>query len=204
MFTGIIEAVGIIEKIEENGSNIDFTLTCPFTSELKIDQSLAHNGCCLTVVKIEGDQYVVTAINETLEKTNLGKWEQGTVVNLERCMKMDGRLDGHIVQGHVDKTGEVVNIENKDGSYFITISYDNNDGFVTVPQGSITVNGISLTVAKSEDHQFSVAIIPYTWEFTNMQYLRKGDKVNLEFDIIGKYIARLINKQNVNEYVQRI
>lgn len=204
MFTGIIEAVGIIEKIEENGSNIDFTLTCPFTSELKIDQSLAHNGCCLTVVKIEGDQYVVTAINETLEKTNLGKWEQGTVVNLERCMKMDGRLDGHIVQGHVDKTGEVVNIENKDGSYFITISYDNNGGFVTVPQGSITVNGISLTVAKSEDHQFSVAIIPYTWEFTNMQYLRKGDKVNLEFDIIGKYIARLINKQNVNEYVQRI
>ncbi|WP_263602173.1 riboflavin synthase [Chryseobacterium sp. PET-29] len=204
MFTGIIEAVGIIEKIEENGSNIDFTLTCPFTSELKIDQSLAHNGCCLTVVKIEGDQYVVTAINETLEKTNLGKWERGTVVNLERCMKMDGRLDGHIVQGHVDKTGEVVNIENKDGSYFITISYDNNGGFVTVPQGSITVNGISLTVAKSEDHQFSVAIIPYTWEFTNMQYLRKGDKVNLEFDIIGKYIARLINKQNVNEYVQRI
>ncbi|MEC5173241.1 riboflavin synthase [Chryseobacterium nepalense] len=204
MFTGIIEAVGVIEKIEENGSNIDFTLTCPFTSELKIDQSLAHNGCCLTVVKIKGDQYVVTAINETLEKTNLGKWEQGTVVNLERCMKMDGRLDGHIVQGHVDKTGEVVNIENKDGSYFITISYDNNGGFVTVPQGSITVNGISLTVAKSEDHQFSVAIIPYTWEFTNMQYLRKGDKVNLEFDIIGKYIARLINKQNVNEYVQRI
>ncbi|WP_312173797.1 riboflavin synthase [Chryseobacterium sp.] len=204
MFTGIIEAVGVIEKIEENGSNIDFTLTCPFTSELKIDQSLAHNGCCLTVVKIEGDQYVVTAIHETLEKTNLGKWEQGTVVNLERCMKMDERLDGHIVQGHVDKTGEVVNIENKDGSYFITISYDNNGGFVTVPQGSITVNGISLTVAKSEDHQFSVAIIPYTWEFTNMQYLRKGDKVNLEFDIIGKYIARLINKQNVNEYVQRI
>lgn len=204
MFTGIIEAVGVIEKIEENGSNIDFTLTCPFTNELKIDQSLAHNGCCLTVVNIEGGRYVVTAINETLEKTNLGKWKTGTVVNLERCMKMDGRLDGHIVQGHVDKTGEVVNIENKDGSYFITISYDGNDGFVTVPQGSITVNGISLTVAKSEDHQFSVAIIPYTWEFTNMQYLKKGDQVNLEFDIIGKYIARLINKQNVNEYVQRI
>lgn len=204
MFTGIIEAVGIIEKIEENGSNIDFTLTCPFTNELKIDQSLAHNGCCLTVVQIKGDQYVVTAINETLEKTNLGKWETGTVVNLERCMKMDGRLDGHIVQGHVDNTGEVVNIENKDGSYFITISYDSDSSFVTVPQGSITVNGISLTVAKSENHQFSVAIIPYTWEFTNMQYLKKGDKVNLEFDIIGKYIARLINKQNVNEYVQRI
>ncbi len=201
MFTGIIEAVGTIEKIEENGSNIDFTLTCPFTHELKIDQSLAHNGCCLTVVKIDGNQYVVTAINETLEKTNLGKWQVGTAVNLERCMKMDGRLDGHIVQGHVDKTGEVVDIENKDGSYFITMSYENDGSFVTVPQGSITVNGISLTVAKSEDNRFSVAIIPYTWEFTNMKFLKKGDKVNLEFDIIGKYIARLINKQNVNKYV---
>lgn len=194
MFTGIIEAVGVIEKIEEKGSNIDFTLTCPFTNELKIDQSLAHNGCCLTVVEIKDNQYVVTAINETLEKTNLGKWELETVVNLERCMKMDGRLDGHIVQGHVDKTGEVVGIENKDGSYFITMKYDNDGSFVTVPQGSITVNGISLTVAKSEDAQFSVAIIPYTWEFTNMKHLKIGDKVNLEFDIIGKYIARLIKK----------
>lgn len=194
MFTGIIEAVGIIEKIEENGSNIDFTLTCPFTDELKIDQSLAHNGCCLTVVKIEGHQYVITAIHETLEKTNLGKWETGTAVNLERCMKMDGRLDGHIVQGHVDKTGEVVSIENKDGSYFITIKYEDDGSFVTVPQGSITVNGISLTVAKSGDAQFSVAIIPYTWEFTNMKHLKAGDKVNLEFDIVGKYIARLIKK----------
>ncbi|WPO82387.1 riboflavin synthase [Chryseobacterium sp. JJR-5R] len=202
MFTGIIEAVGIIEEIQGNGSNIDFTLSCPFTNELKIDQSLAHNGCCLTVVKTEGHQYIVTAIQETLEKTNLGKWEVGTVVNLERCMKMDGRLDGHIVQGHVDRTGEVLSIENKDGSYYITITYNNTDGsFVTVPQGSITVNGISLTVANSEEHQFSVAIIPYTWEFTNMKHLKTGDKVNLEFDIIGKYIAKLINKQNVNKYV---
>lgn len=136
----------------------------------------------------------MTAINETLEKTNLGKWELGSVVNLERCMKMDGRLDGHIVQGHVDKTGEVVGIENKDGSYFITMKYEADGNFVTVPQGSITVNGISLTVAKSEDAQFSVAIIPYTWEFTNMKHLKIGDKVNLEFDIIGKYIARLIKK----------
>ncbi len=199
MFTGIIEAVGVVERIEENGSNIDFTLTCPFAQELKIDQSLAHNGCCLTVVEIKDDQYVVTAINETLEKTNLGKWETGTVVNLERCMKMDGRLDGHIVQGHVDKTGEVVGIENKDGSYYITIKYEAGGNFVTVPQGSITVNGISLTVANSEDSQFSVAIIPYTWEFTNMQFLKVGDKVNLEFDIIGKYIARLIKKQNIIE-----
>lgn len=194
MFTGIIEAVGVIEKIEEKGSNINFTLTCPFTSELKIDQSLAHNGCCLTVVEIKDDQYVVTAINETLEKTNLGQWKEGTVVNLERCMKMDGRLDGHIVQGHVDKTGEVAGIENKDGSYFITVKYEDEGQFVTVPQGSITVNGISLTVANSEDTQFSVAIIPYTWEFTNMKHLKIGDKVNLEFDIIGKYIARLIKK----------
>lgn len=202
MFTGIIEAVGVIEEIQGNGSNIDFTLSCPFTDELKIDQSLAHNGCCLTVVKTEGHQYIVTAIQETLEKTNLGKWQVGTVVNLERCMKMDGRLDGHIVQGHVDKTGEVLSIENKDGSYYITISYDNADGSsVTVPQGSITVNGISLTVAHSADSQFSVAIIPYTWEFTNMKHLKTGDKVNLEFDIIGKYIAKLINKQNVNKYV---
>jgi riboflavin synthase len=201
MFTGIIEAVGTIEKIQENGSNIDFTLSCPFTHELKIDQSLAHNGCCLTVVKTEGQYYTVTAIQETLEKTNLGKWEAGTVVNLERCMKMDGRLDGHIVQGHVDKTGEVVSIENKDGSYYITIAYHSDGDFVTVPQGSITVNGISLTVAKSEENQFSVAIIPYTWEFTNMQHLKSGDKVNLEFDIIGKYIARLIKKQNVSKYV---
>lgn len=201
MFTGIIEAVGIIEKIQENGSNIDFTLSCPFTNELKIDQSLAHNGCCLTVVETEDHQYTVTAIQETLEKTNLGKWELGTVVNLERCMKMDGRLDGHIVQGHVDQTGKVLSVENKDGSYYITIAYAADGNFVTVPQGSITVNGISLTVAKSEESQFSVAIIPYTWEFTNMKHLKSGDKVNLEFDIIGKYIAKLINKQNVNKYV---
>ncbi|MBQ0151560.1 MAG: riboflavin synthase [Chryseobacterium sp.] len=196
MFTGIIEAVGVIEKIEEKGSNINFTLSCPFTQELKIDQSLAHNGCCLTVVEIQDQYYVVTAINETLVKTNLGHWKIGSVVNLERCMIMNGRLDGHIVQGHVDKTGEIIGIENKDGSYFVTVKYDSNGDFVTVPQGSITMNGISLTVAKSEDFQFSVAIIPYTWEFTNMNTLKVGDTVNLEFDIIGKYLAKLINKQN--------
>lgn len=196
MFTGIIEAVGKVENIERTGTNINFTLSCPFTAELKIDQSLAHNGCCLTVVKISGNQYTVTAIDETLEKTNLGNWEVGTIVNLERCMKMDGRLDGHIVQGHVDKTGEVIAIENRDGSYFITFQYDVNGDFITVPQGSVTVNGISLTVANSRDNQFSVAIIPYTWEFTNMKYLNIGDKVNLEFDIIGKYIAKLMTKHN--------
>lgn len=195
MFTGIIETVGVIEKIQENGTNIDFTLSCPFTNELKIDQSLAHNGCCLTVVEINDNQYVVTAINETLEKTNLGNWKVGSVVNLERCMKMNGRLDGHIVQGHVDQTGEIVDVENKDGSYFVTVKYSSGGNFVTVPQGSITVNGISLTVAKSDDFQFSVAIIPYTWGFTNMNTLKKGDKVNLEFDIVGKYIAKLIKQQ---------
>jgi len=198
MFTGIIEAVGVIEKMETRGGNIDFTLTCPFTQELKIDQSLAHNGCCLTVVDIQDNQYVVTAINETLEKTSLSQWNIGTEVNLERCVKMGGRLDGHIVQGHVDTTGKVVSIENKDGSYFITISYEADD-FVTVPQGSITLNGISLTVAKSENSRFSVAIIPYTWEFTNMKHLQIDDKVNLEFDVIGKYIATIIKKQNGNQ-----
>lgn len=196
MFTGIIEAVGKVENIEKSGSNINFTLSCPFTGELKIDQSLAHNGCCLTVVEVSGSNYVVTAIDETLEKTNLGNWEVGTVVNLERCLKMDARLDGHIVQGHVDKTGEVIAVADKDGSYYVTVQYDASGGFITVPQGSITVNGISLTVADSGENQFSVAIIPYTWEFTNMNFLKVGDKVNLEFDILGKYIAKLMSKQN--------
>ena len=193
MFTGIIEATGIVEKIEKQDTNIHFTLRSPFTQELKIDQSLAHNGCCLTVVGISGEQYTVTAIKETLEKTNLGKLEVGSEVNLERCMKMDGRLDGHIVQGHVDKTGEVFDIENKNGSYYITFKYNGDGKFTTVPQGSITVNGISLTVADSQNDQFSVAIIPYTWEHTNMKTLKKGDNVNLEFDIIGKYVAKLMN-----------
>ena len=197
MFTGIIEATGKVEKIERSGSNIHFTLSCPFTSELKIDQSLAHNGCCLTVVEINDNQYVVTAIDETLEKTNLGMWKIGTEVNLERCLKFDGRLDGHLVQGHVDKTGLVENIQDKDGSFFITISYKDSGDYTTVPQGSITVNGISLTVAESGMHDFSVAIIPYTWEFTNMKSLKIGDTVNLEFDIIGKYVNKLMKKNAV-------
>ncbi|MDO5616040.1 MAG: riboflavin synthase [Cruoricaptor ignavus] len=199
MFTGIIETIGKVVKIEKTGTNVDFYLTSSFTDDLRIDQSVAHNGCCLTVVDIKDDIYTVNAINETLEKTNLGAWEVGTEVNLERCMQMNGRLDGHIVQGHVDKTGEVISIENKGGSYFITFQYDEKGNFVTVPQGSITVNGISLTVANSGDYQFSVAIIPYTWEFTNMKHLKVGDKVNLEFDIIGKYVAKLISVQNNND-----
>ena len=197
MFTGIIEATGKVEKIERSGSNIHFTLSCPFTSDLKIDQSLAHNGCCLTVVEISDDQYSVTAIAETLEKTNLKEWNIGTEVNLERCLKFDGRLDGHLVQGHVDKTGTVKNIEDKEGSFLITIQYDENNEFTTVPQGSITVNGISLTVAESNTGQFAVAIIPYTWEFTNMKNLKIGEMVNLEFDIIGKYVTKLMKKNVV-------
>lgn len=196
MFTGIVEATGIVRNIEKSGSNVDFTLSCPFTQELKIDQSLAHNGCCLTVVEINEDNYRVTAIDETLEKTNLGNWTVGSEVNLERCLKFDGRLDGHMVQGHVDKTGKVSGIEDKDGSFYITIQYEEDINFTTVPQGSITVNGISLTVADSKMSQFSVAIIPYTWEFTNMKHLKVNDIVNLEFDIIGKYISKLMQKQN--------
>ena len=192
MFTGIIEATGIVQNIEKKAENIHFTLTCPFTQELKIDQSLAHNGCCLTVVEIDGDQYGVTAIAESLIKTNLGQWKLGSEINLERCLKFEGRLDGHLVQGHVDRTGTVKNIEDKDGSYFVTIQYEEAEDFTTVAQGSITVNGISLTVAKSESNSFSVALIPYTWEFTNMKNLKIGDMVNLEFDIIGKYVTKLM------------
>lgn len=191
MFTGIIEATGIVTYIEKEKNNIHFTLKAPFTNELKIDQSLAHNGCCLTVTDIQNDEYKVTAIDETLKKTNLKNWKIGTIVNLERCVKMNGRLDGHIVQGHVDGIGKVVSIDEIKGSFLVTIAYDSD--FVTIPQGSITLNGISLTVAKSDKKSFSVAIIPYTWEHTNMSLLKANDEVNLEFDVIGKYIAKLMN-----------
>lgn len=195
MFTGIVEAVGTVENIDKNAGNITYTLSCPFSQELKIDQSLAHNGCCLTVECIEDQFYKVTAIHETLKKTNLSSWEIGSKVNLERCMLMNGRLDGHIVQGHVDKTGIVTKIEDADGSFLVSVSYENlENNFITVPQGSITVNGISFTVAKSLYNGFTVAVIPYTWENTNMQHLKTGDLVNLEFDIIGKYIAKLMIK----------
>ena len=194
MFTGIVEATATVENIETKGTSVHFTMSCPFTDELKIDQSLSHNGCCLTVEKIENQRYGVTAIQETLEKTNLGSWKIGTKVNLERCVLMNGRLDGHIVQGHVDQTGTIKSIENLNGSHYITIAYTEKDGFTTVPQGSITVDGISLTVAHSGENEFSVAIIPYTWEHTNLKNLEIGSKVNLEFDIIGKYVAKLMKK----------
>lgn len=192
MFTGIIEGIGVVEKIEKEGENIHFTLSSPFTHELKIDQSVAHNGCCLTVVAIKGDEYVVTAIQETLKKTNLNEWKIGTKVNLERCMPMNGRLDGHIVQGHVDTTGTCIAINDQEGSWKFTFSYTTPD--ITVEKGSITINGTSLTVVDSQDGQFSVHVIPYTYEHTNFHQLNIGDQVNLEFDIIGKYVAKLLAK----------
>ncbi|HFK5561007.1 TPA: riboflavin synthase [Elizabethkingia anophelis] len=193
MFTGIIEAIGKVENIVHENANVHFTINSPFTGELKIDQSVAHNGCCLTVVAIKDSEYVVTAIKETLDVTALDELKVGDLVNLERCMIMNSRLDGHIVQGHVDQIGYLDTIENQDGSYLLTFKYDEKD-FTTVNKGSITVNGISLTVVNSHKGQFSVALIPYTWEHTNMHRLNIGDKVNLEFDIIGKYVAKLMNK----------
>ena len=195
MFTGIVEDIGIVEKIEKENENVHFTLSCAFTNELKIDQSVAHNGCCLTVVSIDGDQYTVTAIQETMIKTNLGDWKEGTKVNLERCMTMGGRLDGHIVQGHVDTTAKCIGVEDQDGSWKYTFEYNGAD--VTVEKGSVTVNGTSLTVVDSENTRFSVCIIPYTHEHTNFHTLKLGDRVNLEFDILGKYVSKLLQKQHL-------
>jgi riboflavin synthase len=192
MFTGIIEQLGTIKAIEKEGENIHFTVQSSFANELKIDQSVAHNGVCLTVVQINDDQHVVTAIHETLEKTNLGEWKVGTKVNLERCMQMNGRLDGHIVQGHVDSTAICTSIEDQNGSWKYTFEYTSDQ--VTVEKGSITVNGVSLTVVDSKDKSFSVCIIPYTHEHTNFHQLKVADKINLEFDIIGKYVAKLMGR----------
>jgi riboflavin synthase len=188
MFTGIIEEIAEVVKIEKEAENIHFSIKAKMTSELKIDQSVAHNGCCLTVVNIENDIYTVTAIQETLDKTNLNEWKIGTPVNLERCMQMNGRLDGHIVQGHVDTVGVCTEIEDQNGSWKFTFQYQNEQ--LTVEKGSITVNGTSLTVVDSKKDSFSVCIIPYTYEHTNFSSIKVGDQVNLEFDIIGKYVAK--------------
>ena len=190
MFTGIIEQLGHITKVVKEAENVHFTVKADFTNELKVDQSVAHNGTCLTVVEINGSEYVVTAIKETLDKTNLGTWEVGMKVNLERCMQMNGRLDGHIVQGHVDTTATCISIENQEGSWKFTFKYETEQ--VTVEKGSITVNGVSLTVVDSKPNQFSVCIIPFTYEHTNFHQLEVGSKINLEFDIIGKYVAKLM------------
>ena len=192
MFTGIIETLASVERIEKEGTNVHFTFSCNFTNELKIDQSVAHNGTCLTVIAIEGNNYTLTAIEETLIRTNLGLLEVGDVVNLERCTKVGSRLDGHIVQGHVDTVGTCVDIIEMDGSTEFVFEYDYDD--VTVSKGSVTINGVSLTVVQSEDKLFSVHIIPYTIEHTNFHTLKKGSKVNLEFDIIGKYVRKMMNR----------
>ncbi len=195
MFTGIVEGLAQLKKLNTNGDNIDFTFASEITHELKIDQSIAHNGVCLTVTSINGNEYQVTAIKETLQKTNLGDLQVGNEVNLERCMQMNGRIDGHIVQGHVDQTGHCVSVEEQNGSWLFTFNYvPAEKGNITVEKGSICVNGVSLTVVNSSDSGFSVAIIPYTFEHTTFKHIKAGTKVNLEFDIIGKYVARLLNK----------
>lgn len=194
MFTGIIEALGTIEGIEKEGSNIHFTVRSEISVELKIDQSVAHNGVCLTVVALDDHTHQVTAIDETLKKTDLGAWKKGTKVNLERCMIANGRFDGHVVQGHVDQIGTVENVTEQDGSWLYDFSYDPSLGNVTVEKGSICINGTSLTCFNSEEGRFSVAIIPYTYEHTSFHQLKQGDTVNLEFDIIGKYVKRLLGK----------
>lgn len=193
MFTGIIESFGTIQKITKEGTNFHFDLESSLAAELKIDQSLAHDGVCLTVVETKPNSYRVTAIDETIKKTNLSQWSEGMKVNLERCMPANGRFDGHIVQGHVDQTGTVKNISDQDGSWLFDIEYDPSLGNVTVEKGSITINGTSLTCFNSGLGKFSVAIIPYTYDHTNFHQLQVGDLVNLEFDIIGKYIARIVN-----------
>jgi riboflavin synthase len=193
MFTGIIEQIGTVVAIEKEAGNIHFTIASALSSDLKIDQSLAHNGCCLTVVAQNEQEHVVTAIHETLLKTNLGAWELGTKINLERCMQLGGRLDGHMVQGHVDCIGICTEVLDENGSWRFT--FEHPQEFVTVEKGSITVNGTSLTVVNSQKGQFSVCIIPYTYEHTNFHQLKAGDHVNLEFDIIGKYVARYLSLQ---------
>lgn len=192
MFTGIIETLGEVIALETIQSNLDITIRSGFSTELKIDQSVAHNGVCLTVIGLGNESHTVTAIEETLVKTNLRGLKIGSLVNLERCMQPNGRLDGHIVQGHVDQTAYCIAREERSGSWIFTFEYDANLGNVTVEKGSICVNGISLTVVNSQINSFSVAIIPYTYAHTNLQQVQAGDLVNLEFDIIGKYVARLM------------
>ncbi len=195
MFSGIVEATGKIVAIEKEGENVHFTLECPFVKELKIDQSLSHDGVCLTVVKRTETTYTVTAVKETLVKSRMGLYVVGDEVNLERSMRIDGRLDGHIVQGHVDQTAVCTNVEEAGGSWYFTFEYDSTKGNITVEKGSVSVNGVSLTVVNSQDKSFQVAIIPFTYQVTNFHQFRVGTVVNLEFDIIGKYIAKIIKQQ---------
>lgn len=192
MFTGIIETLAKVEKIEKEGTNVHFTFSSSITNELKVDQSVAHSGVCLTVVEIDGNNYVVTAIKETLDRSNLGELKVGNDVNLERCTKIGSRLDGHIVQGHVDQTGICTSVKEIDGSWNFHFKYEPSEN-VTVEKGSITINGVSLTVVDSGVNSFSVSIIPYTYEHTSFKDFEVGTKVNLEFDIVGKYVTKLMN-----------
>lgn len=197
MFSGIVEEAAVIVDIQKDKGNVHFILECTFTNELKVDQSISHNGVCLTVVDIKGDTYTVTAIKETLEVSNLGKLKIGDKVNLERSMIMDGRLDGHIVQGHVDQTAICESVREADGSWYFKFRYEFDKemakkGYLTVDKGSVTVNGVSLTVVNPTEDTFEVAIIPYTYDYTNFHQIEKGTMVNLEFDIIGKYISRIL------------
>ncbi len=192
MFTGIIENLAKINSIKKNKKNLDITLSSSLTSEFKIDQSISHNGICLTVVNINESHYTVTAIEETINKTTISKWRVGDIVNLERAMKIGGRLDGHMIQGHVDQIGQCIQIETMDGSWEYTIEYEKSEN-ITVEKGSIAINGVSLTVIDSRPNQFKVAIIPYTFEHTSFNKLKKNDYVNLEFDILGKYLSKMIS-----------
>ena len=195
MFTGIIESTGTVKEVISTGTNKLFWISSALAPELKVDQSLSHNGVCLTIEEIMDGMHRVTAIEETLLKTNLGSWQPGSIINLERCMMLNGRLDGHIVQGHVDCTAECIEVVEKNGSWEYAFQFDKEFASLIIEKGSITLNGISLTIFNIDNHIFSVAIIPYTYEHTNMQYLQPGDTVNIEFDMIGKYVERIMNNK---------
>ena len=198
MFTGIIEDLGIVEALEQENTNLHLTIKSKLASELKIDQSVSHNGVCLTVIDLTASSYTVTAIKETLDKTNLNSLKVGDCVNLERGLKLGERLDGHMVQGHVDQVGTCINVEAQNGSWIYTFEYNTKLGNITIEKGSVTVNGVSLTVVNSKDNGFSVAIIPYTYEHTNFHTFEEGTVVNLEFDVIGKYVSRLHTKTSLS------
>jgi riboflavin synthase len=198
MFTGIIEDLGIVEALEQDNTNLHLTIKSKLASELKIDQSVSHNGVCLTVIDLTASSYTVTAIKETLDKTNLNSLKVGDRVNLERGLKLGDRLDGHMVQGHVDQVGTCINVEAQNGSWIYTFEYNPKLGNITIEKGSVTVNGVSLTVVNSKDNGFSVAIIPYTYEHTNFHTFEEGTVVNLEFDVIGKYVSRLHTKTSLS------
>lgn len=198
MFTGIIEDLGIVETLEQENTNLHLTIKSKLASELKIDQSVSHNGVCLTVIDLTASSYTVTAIKETLDKTNLNSLKVGDRVNLERGLKLGDRLDGHMVQGHVDQVGTCINVEAQNGSWIYTFEYNPKLGNITIEKGSVTVNGVSLTVVNSKDNGFSVAIIPYTYEHTNFHTFEEGTVVNLEFDVIGKYVSRLHTKTSLS------